>query len=85
MEEDPEHCEPNKSYDQKCPYCERTFIYTIEYYPSYYSKKAPCLNGEPHDWQDILEDEYYRRFFSVWRRCKCCEKEEREARKLEAK
>jgi len=33
---------------QKCDECGKVFLYRVEVSVDVYSRKAPCLNGEPH-------------------------------------
>jgi len=74
-------CEPDESgsaedeeIEKECPHCGKYFTFFVNYYPSYSSHKAPCLNGEPHKYEPIVgyPKEYYKNRF----RCKYCGKEE---------
>ena len=65
--------EEDTIHQQDCTNCNKTFTYTtsISYY--YDAEKAPCLNGEFHDWQPVVgipESVFKNRF-----RCSYCEKE----------
>ena len=70
---DPEQNEEDVTYEMECPYCENTFVFTVNYYPSFSAEKAPCLNGEPHKWNKIAgcPEEYFKNK----RRCEHCDKE----------
>jgi hypothetical protein len=74
-EHDTEQFEPSEPHKQECHHCEKTFVFTIEYYPSFTSRKADCLNGSEHNWRDELEhDTYMRQYFAMRRSCRDCEK-----------
>lgn len=64
--------EEDKTYQQQCGDCNKIFTYTviISYY--YDCKKAPCLNGELHVWQDI--EGCPQGYYSNRKRCSCCTK-----------
>ena len=55
--------EGGRSYEEECNQCEKLFEVHIEYYPSYRLKKAPCLNGDPCDFDSTVYggDKIYRR------------------------
>ena len=38
-------------YSQECSGCKKDFIFTVAILLTYETHKAPCLNGEPHDYQ----------------------------------
>jgi len=65
--------EPNIEYEHECPRCSKIFIFEIEYYPSFTSRKADCLNGKKHKYEKILG--YPKEFFKNKRRCSMCGKE----------
>jgi endogenous inhibitor of DNA gyrase (YacG/DUF329 family) len=73
VEPDDDLREPNENIERECPNCGKTFLYQIEYFPSYTSRIVPCLNGEPHNYQEIrgFPEEYYRNR----RRCTYCDDE----------
>lgn len=72
--EDPDDCyEPDVTYDHECPHCGKNFIFTVEYTRDYHADKAPCLNGESHDWRKISGAPRYH--FVNRRRCHYCDKE----------
>lgn len=60
-------------YEDTCPHCYRSFVYTISYSVHYYPEKAACLNGEPHDFQPIHGSP--KKYFEKRRRCSMCSKE----------
>ena len=50
--DDPDDCyEQDVTYEHECPYCEKSFVFTIEYTRTYSADKADCLNGAEHDYQ----------------------------------
>ena len=65
--------ESNIPYEAECPHCHKTFIYYVEYWPSYTANIAPCLNGGEHDLQPI--NGYPKEFFENKLRCKYCQTE----------
>ena len=65
--------EPNVDYEHECCKCEKKFMFTIEYYPSYTSNKADCLNDSEHSYEKICG--YPKEFFKNKRRCSMCNKE----------
>jgi len=60
-------------YERECPHCDMVFTYYINYTINYTSQKAPCLNGEEHDFQKIKG--YPEEFFRNKYRCSYCEQE----------
>lgn len=60
------------TYDQECRYCEKTFIYTVQVSYDYEASKAPCLNGEEHDWRD--QSGYPKEYFAGRQYCNTCDK-----------
>jgi hypothetical protein len=73
LPEDSDCREQDIPYETECPHCGKSFIYYIEYYPSYTSYKAPCLNGEPHDYQPVIG--FPKEYYEKMRRCSFCSKE----------
>ena len=70
----PDECaEPNVPHEAECPHCGKNFIFYVEYYPSFVELKAPCLNGEPHDYQPICGAP--AEYFVNKRRCSYCANE----------
>lgn len=65
--------EEDRVYEQECEDCEKTFIYTTSISFYYEAEKAPCKNGEDHDWQKISG--YPREVFENKRRCSYCDEE----------
>ncbi len=61
-------------YFQECAHCDKTFSYTTAIVLSYTSEKAPCKNGEPHNWHQIKG--YPVECFIGRFRCSSCDKEE---------
>ncbi len=66
--------EPDVQYEHQCSKCDKNFVFTIEYYPSFTSNKADCLNGEEHKFEPIcgIPREYFKNKY----RCEDCGKEE---------
>lgn len=67
--------EEGRTYNQECGKCGLTFIYYTSMHFSYEPQKAPCLNGEPHDFQQIVgapREHFIGRFA-----CSGCGKKER--------
>jgi uncharacterized Zn finger protein len=67
---DDEYREEDKDYEHECEHCGKYFNYSIQYYSSYTSNKAPCLNGEEHNYQQIkgFPEEYLKNRY----RCSWC-------------
>jgi len=65
--------ETNIPHENECPNCGMNFIYYVEFYPSYSPSKAPCLNGEPHNYIPIIG--VPKEYFEHKRRCSYCEDE----------
>lgn len=65
-----EQHEPDTPIERECQACGKTFLYQIQYLPTYSSWAAPCLNGEQHDYQPIRgwPEEHFARL----RRCTHC-------------
>lgn len=61
-------------YEQQCDSCDKTYAYRTSIHFSYEAKKAPCLNGEPHQLEPVM---YVPTRFPDWKRCIICEHEER--------
>lgn len=60
-------------HEQECEHCGKTFVFTTMIHFSYNTKKAPCLNGEEHEYRD---SPIYP-FYPEAKRCKHCGHEER--------
>lgn len=43
-----------RTYNQECPECGKTFVYTTDYSIYYTTSKADCLNGGEHDFEMII-------------------------------
>lgn len=81
QEHDFEQNESSLLHQTECEDCGKTFVFTIEYYPHFTVRKADCLNGSEHSYEDKLEDnDYYKNYFSKWLRCRHCEHEIRESK-----
>jgi hypothetical protein len=64
---------PDIAYQNECSHCDKTFVFYVEYYPSYTEIKAPCLNGGDHDYQPIVG--FPVEYFANKRRCSYCAEE----------
>lgn len=69
---------PQKKREMECPACLKLFFFSYELYPSYDAVKAPCLNGEGHEWEQIIGVPI--EFFKDKFRCKFCDKEQKGVR-----
>lgn len=49
----PEEIDTSDASECQCRECEKIFTYTVEYYPSFLSEKAECLNGGAHNYKKI--------------------------------
>lgn len=65
--------EQDVTYEKECPHCEKNFVYTVEYWPSYSESQAPCLNGGEHNFEKIhgYPEWYFKNKF----RCSHCAEE----------
>lgn len=65
--------EEDETYEQECYKCEKVFTYTTMVAYMYSPQKAPCLNGEPHRWKQMIgvPEEY----FENRERCEWCDEE----------
>jgi len=66
--------EEDRVFEQECSHCGKTFTYTTGIIYVYTAEKAPCLNGEPHSWQDTHG--YPVGYQSNWHYCEWCDKKE---------
>jgi hypothetical protein len=73
LEPSPDQYEPDTPHEEECHQCEKSFIFYIEYYPTYTTIKAPCLNGGEHNYQDI--NGYPTEYYDGRVRCSYCENE----------
>lgn len=73
QEPSPDNRDVDVPYEHECEFCEKNFQYTIEYTASYDSSKADCLNGSPHDYQEIRG--FPKEYFANKRRCSMCDDE----------
>ncbi len=72
--------EEDKVYEQECSKCDHVFHFhtTICFY--YETEKAPCKNGEPHDWKQMHGAP--SGWFTNQERCSYCDEERRKNPKL---
>ncbi len=63
--------EDGEVFQQECSYCYKNFTYTTSTHFYYSPEKAPCLNGEPHSWKDIIG--YPAGFQKNRHHCKNCD------------
>ena len=66
-------CNEDEKYEQECDHCEKIFVYTISIYFYYDIKKAPCKNGEEHNWKKIFG--VHEKHFQDRYRCTYCDEE----------
>jgi len=59
-------------HEAQCGNCEKTFGFTVDWYPSFDELKLPCANGEPHNWEKINSNHEY---WENRRRCSYCDEE----------
>ena len=45
--------EQEEDYEHECEHCGKTFVYYIQYFPSYHASQADCLNGAPHKFEPV--------------------------------
>jgi glutaredoxin len=62
----------NVVHNQECVDCEKTFTFTTSISYDYEVEKAPCLNGEEHNWKSV---NHFPPVFPEWKRCTCCDEE----------
>ena len=60
-------------YEEECGSCGKMFVFDVYISFSFSSTKAPCLNGEPHDWGEIYGSPDW--YFANKRRCSYCDAE----------
>ena len=65
--------EEGVTYTQECNYCDKTFVYTTSISFYHTAEKAPCQNGEAHDWQPTLG--YPAEYHKNRKRCTYCDEE----------
>lgn len=58
----------DKTFQQECSDCGKTFVYTTSISFHYNAEKADCLNGKKHDYQPTTT---YPKFFTKMR-CSMC-------------
>ena len=47
-------CEEDTTYHEECPKCEKAFVATVDWWPTYSASKADCLNGGPHTLKETV-------------------------------
>jgi len=60
-------------HEQECSECEKVFHYSTSIHYYYQVEKAPCKNGEPHNWKKVHG--YPSECFSDVERCSYCGEE----------
>ena len=76
----PEDChDQSDTYETECPSCNKYFQFTVEYWPTYSSKKADCLNGAEHDYHRSTRIPHIIRGQVSWRCTMCDDQQQREA------
>ncbi len=68
--------EADTEYEYECTKCDKSFIFTITYYPTFSSYKADCLNGGKHNYEKMcgIPEEMFKNKY----KCKDCGKEIKE-------
>ena len=66
-------CDSGEQLEEECPKCEKIFMLSVEYYPSYSTEKAPCLNDGKHNWEQLVG--VPKEYFEKRERCNICNKE----------
>ena len=76
--------EEDEIFEQECKHCNKVFKYNTDIIYVYTLDKAPCLNGEAHDWKPRRGAPAY--YFEGKELCNCCGEERdtlsKEERKL---
>ena len=62
------------TWDEECTECGKLYRLQGWYEEEYSAEKADCLNGEPHDFKQIVG--YPKEWFIGKFRCSACDKEE---------
>ena len=65
----------DETYEDECDHCGNIFVYSVDWSITYYTEKAPCLNGEEHKMKDVVY--FPKREDEIWKRCEYCGKEDR--------
>lgn len=60
-----------ETYEEQCKECGKHFALTVSYSVNYYGEKCECMNGAPHEWEEISG--YPEEYFANRRRCKMCD------------
>ena len=66
-------CEEGFLYEEECGSCVKMFVFDVYISFNYSSAKAPCLNGDSHDWERIHGSPDW--YFANRRRCSYCDTE----------
>ena len=64
--------EEDRTHQQDCGDCDKTFVFTTSIIYCYEEAKADCLNGSEHDYRAIQS---YPRCWPNWVRCFDCDHE----------
>ena len=64
----------DQTFERECDNCGKTFVYTTQIWYTHTERRAPCLNGEEHDWIPVVHTPPH---WPNWKRCRWCDKEER--------
>ena len=76
--------EHETTYELQCPECHNYMAAYYSMWPSFTVEKAPCMNGEDHEWEKVHGIPEV--CFKYIRRCKWCDEEiciDKEAHKKE--
>ena len=65
--------EDDQQWEQECKYCGKIFIFQSSTQWYFHAEKAPCLNGEDHNWVKIVGAP--REYLIGRQRCSYCGKE----------
>ena len=70
--EDPDDCwETDQTYELQCTYCEKEFVFHVDYTINYYPRQAACLNGADHE--EVRTKTYPPKYSRM--RCRTCGRE----------
>ena len=57
-------------WEDRCPHCDKAFVFTTMFSVDHFARKADCLNGDaPHDWKPSMT--FPRRYTRM--RCSVCD------------
>lgn len=68
--------EPDQNIEKHCVFCDKIFLYKIEYMPSYSAWEAPCMNDGDHSYKQIIGAP--AEHFKGRKRCEYCDDEIKE-------